>query len=103
MTDSSNHEIERRKSFRLDMEKELIDIRWQDDAGNERTKKVACRDFSRGGIKIDSDIEFTAGTPIVVVFKANSPNSQELSGKVLRCNKQDNGWFEVAFQFEVQT
>ena len=102
MTDSSNHEIERRQSFRLDMEKELIDIRWTDDSGSERTKKVACSDFSRGGLRIDSDIEIPKETPIVVTFKANTPKSQSLNGLVLRCIKQDNGWYEVAFQLETK-
>lgn len=102
MTDSSNHEIERRQQFRLDMEKELIDIRWQDSDGIERTKKVACRDFSRGGIRIDSDIEMIAETVVTVTFKINTPHSQELVGKVLRCLKQDNGWYEIAFQLQTK-
>ncbi len=102
MTDSSNHEIERRQSFRLDMEKELVDINWADESGKQHIKKVACLDFSRGGLRIDSDIEMVEGSDVVVTFKANTPGAQSLKGKVLRCMKQDNGWFEVAFQLETK-
>ena len=99
MTESSDHEIERRQFFRLDMEKELVDIAWADEDGQHFTKKVACIDFSRGGIRIDSDIAMAEDTPIKVTFKANSPNAQELTGKVLRCIKQSTGWYEIAFIF----
>lgn len=102
MTDSSDHEIERRQHFRLDMEKELVDICWQDEQGAERRKKVACRDFSRGGLRIDSDIEMPEGLPVIVTFKVNSVGSKSLKGKVLRCSQLENGWFEVAFQLETK-
>lgn len=102
MTDSSNHEIERRQSFRLDMEKELVDISWTDGDGNQRTKKVACLDFSRGGLRIDSDIEMPQDTPVTVIFKANTPGSQSLKGVVVRCIQQKNGWYEVGFQLETK-
>ena len=102
MTDSSNHEIERRQSFRLDMEKELVDISWTDDAGCQRTKKVACLDFSRGGLRIDSDIEMPEETPVTVIFKSNTPGAQSLTGVVVRCIQQENGWYEVGFQLETK-
>lgn len=102
MSDSSNHEIERRRFFRLDMEKELIDVAWKDSDGNELQKKVACLDFSKGGVRIDSDIAMEADTPVQVIFKSNSPQKQVLTGKVLRCIKQDTGWFEVAFVIDTK-
>ena len=52
MSDSSFDEMERRKSFRLDMEKELVDITWTDESGQLRSKKIACLDFGRGGLKL---------------------------------------------------
>lgn len=102
MTDSSDHEIERRQHFRLDMEKELVDICWLDEQGKELRKKVACRDFSRGGLRIDSDIEMAEGLPVIVIFKVNTVGSQSLKGTVLRCMQQDNGWYEIAFQLETK-
>ena len=57
MSESSNFDTERRRSFRLDMEKELIDVKWTDDSGRAHHKKVACRDFSKGGLRIDCDVE----------------------------------------------
>lgn len=96
MSDSSNGGIERRSSFRLDMEKELVDIMWTDENGQERSKKISCLDFSRGGIRLDCDIALPVQTAVTVLFKSASANSQKLYGKVLRCVKQDNGWFEIA-------
>jgi hypothetical protein len=93
-----SEESERRRSFRLDMEKELIDIVWADDNGHEKRKKIACLDFSRGGLKVDCDCEIVANTQVTIIFKAANPNSQKLFGKVIRCIKQDNGWFKVAMQ-----
>jgi hypothetical protein len=84
------------------MEKELIDIAWQDNDGKQHEKKVACLDFSRGGLRIDSDIPMEVDTHVIVTFKSNSPQKQQLNGKVLRCIKQDTGWFEIAFQTETK-
>lgn len=96
MNDSSDENMERRSSFRLDMEKELIDITWTDEKGHERTKKIICIDFARGGLKLDCDIALPLETPVTVVFKSAQANNQKLFCKVLRCIKQDSGWFEIA-------
>jgi hypothetical protein len=95
---SEAEENERRQSFRLDMEKELVDIVWCDEQGAERSKKIACLDFSRGGLKVDCDCDIAANTQVTVVFKAAHDSSQKLYGRVLRCIKQENGWFEIALQ-----
>ena len=96
MVDSSDDDLERRGSFRLDMEKELIDISWIDENGQERTKKIVCLDFARGGLKLECDIALPVQAAVTVLFKSASINNQKLRGKVLRCIKQDNGWFEIA-------
>lgn len=96
MVDSSNDEIERRKSFRLDMEKELVDIMWTDENGQEYAKKIACLDFSRGGLRLDCDQSLPLNTAVTVVFKSAHTNTQKLYGKVLRCIKQDTGWYQIA-------
>lgn len=96
MTDSSGGDLERRSSFRLDMEKELVDIIWTDESGQEKTKKIVCLNFSRGGLKLDCDIALPVQMAVTVLFKSANVNNQKLYGKVLRCIKQDNGWFEIA-------
>lgn len=96
MKDNSDGDLERRSSFRLDMEKELVDIMWTDENGQERTKKIICVDFARGGLKLDCDIVLPEKTPVTVVFKSANVNNQKLYCKVLRCIKQDSGWFEIA-------
>ncbi len=96
MTESSSDGAERRQSFRLDMEKELVDIVWLDEQGQERTKKIACLDFSRGGLKLDCDQALALQTPVTIVFKSAHTHNQKLYGKVLRCIKQKNGWYDIA-------
>lgn len=95
MTANNFDSQERRKAFRIDMEKELVDIIWTDAQGQENRKKIACLDFSKGGLKLDCDIALPMQTQVTVVFKSADSNNQKLFGKVLRCIKQDNGWFEV--------
>ncbi len=99
MTETTNEE-ERRQSFRLDMEKELVDIVWTDANGNEQKKKIACLDFSRGGLKVDCDQAIDVQAPATVIFKSANPNSQKLYGRVIRCIKQDNGWYEIALRLD---
>lgn len=89
---------ERRKSFRLDMEKELVDITWTNDSGQELNKKIVCVDFSKGGLKLDCDQSIAINTEVTITFKAAAANCQILKGKVIRCLEQDNGWFEVALK-----
>ncbi len=101
MTESSNNEVDRRQSFRLDMEKELVDITWIDESGQARTKKIACLDFAKGGLKVDCDQDIPVSTAVTVVFKSANPSSQKLEAKVLRCIKQPTGWFEIALSLGI--
>ncbi len=103
MTYSSTDEMERRKSFRIDMEKELVDIVWQDDTGNKHDKKIACIDFSRGGLKVECDVAISVATEVTVIFKAAHPNCQKLDGRVQRCVQQKSGWFEIALLLDIDT
>ncbi|GHE97162.1 PilZ domain-containing protein [Thalassotalea profundi] len=91
---------ERRQSFRLDMEKEIIDIVWLNAQGQQSVKKIACLDFSRGGLKLDCDQPIEIRTQVTVIFKAADPRSQKLTGRVIRCIKQENGWYEIALKFD---
>ena len=101
MTDSSNEEMERRKSFRLDMEKELVDTVWTDENGQEHNKKIACLDFARGGLKLDCDQSIAVNTAVTVVFQSANASSQKLYGRVLRSIKQENGWFEIGLALDM--
>jgi len=96
MVESSLEESDRRQSFRLDMEKELVDIVWINDNNQEQVKKIACLDFSRGGLRLDCDQALAVHTAITIIFKSANTNNKKLHGKVLRCIKQDSGWYEIA-------
>ena len=95
MIDSNSKETERRKSFRLDMEKELVDILWTDENDQTHHKKIVCVDFARGGLKLDYDQAIPVNTSVAVVFQSANASSRKRYGKVLRCIKQENGWFEI--------
>jgi c-di-GMP-binding flagellar brake protein YcgR len=101
MADDSEKNSERRQSFRLDMEKEFVDILWKNEAGQETNKKIICIDFSKGGLKLDCDQSIPINTQVTIRFKAAAANNQVLSGKIIRCLKQDTGWFELAVQLDV--
>lgn len=94
----TEYTLERRESFRLDMEKELVDIVWKNDAGEEQQEKIACLDFSKGGLKLECEHPIPVHTPTTILFKAANPNSQRLLGKVLRCLVQKNGIYEIALR-----
>lgn len=98
MSDDVITDDDRRRAFRIDMEKELVDICWHDEQGNERRKKIACLDFSRGGLRLDCDQAIEIGTQVTIVFKSDSTKSQQLSSRVLRCDQNDNGWYQIALQ-----
>ncbi|WP_286234036.1 PilZ domain-containing protein [Thalassotalea sediminis] len=100
MTEQDDARIERRRSFRLDMEKELVNIQWQDDTGQEFNKTIACLDFSKGGLKLDCDQAIPLNVKATVIFKAAAPQSQSLTGQVVRCLKQDTGWYEIALRLD---
>jgi len=91
-------EEDRRESFRLDMEKELVDILWKNDQDKQIQRKITCLDFSRGGLKLDCDHAIPLQTEVKIIFKIANPNSQNLHGRVIRCFKQDNGYFEIALR-----
>ena len=93
---NSESEHERRQYFRLDMEKELVDIIWENKQQQKFQRKITCLDFSRGGLKLDCDHMIPLDTKVTIVFKAANPNSQNLYGKVIRCIEQANGYFEIA-------
>ena len=100
MRNGSFQEIERRGAFRLDMEKELVDVSWTDGGGQPFKRKITCVDFSRTGVRLDSDQEIPLETVMRVTFKASHPDSRAVTGKVIRCLEQDNGWFEIALQLD---
>lgn len=93
---------ERRQSFRLDMEKELVDILWENESKQQVQRKITCLDFSRGGLKLDCDHAIPLHTEVTIIFKVANPNCQNLHGKVIRCIKQGNGYFELALRLDTE-
>ena len=100
MTEISTEETERRTAFRIDMEKEFVDIVWQDKIGLQHHKKTVCLNFSQSGLKLECDQEIPEQTIVKIVFKAAETKSRILFGKALRCTQKEHGWFEIAISLE---
>lgn len=100
MSSNEQPSAERRKSLRIDMEKEIIDLEWSDEQDNVWHRKIACLDVSKGGLKIDADHPIAANTVVKITFQAKHPKAQPKIGKVLRCMKNESGWYHIAIQFE---
>ncbi len=96
--ENSEDDIERRQAFRLDMEKELVDISWVNEKKEQQQRKITCLDFSRSGLKLDCDHAIPLQTAVTIIFKIANTNSQKLYGTVIRCIKQSNGYFEIALR-----
>ena len=95
---TGNDENERRKFFRLDMEKELIDIVWDDGSGEKVRQRIVCVDFSKGGLRVACRQVIPLNTEVQVCFKAADENSQMLLGRVIRQIEQADGCFEMALR-----
>ena len=100
MADDNEKDAERRQSFRLDMEKELVDISWENEIGQTINKKIVCVDFSKGGLKLDCDQSIPINTQVTIRFRAAATNNQIITGKIIRCLKQNTGWFELAVKLD---
>lgn len=103
MEENEHDEDDRRQAFRIDMENEIIDISWLTAQGQQVIRRIACIDFSRGGLKVNCDTQIEVDTHVTIIFRAAHENSQSLEGKVLRCLKQNNGWFDIGIQLDSVT
>lgn len=98
MSEPNDEAIERRESLRLDMEKELVNVIWQDEQGNELSTKCICVDISRQGMQLNFDREIKEGSEIFVQFSTNDVNAKKWPVKVLRCHLSINGWYLLGLQ-----
>lgn len=89
---------ERRTSRRLDMEKELITVNWEDNGTKESSKPI-CLDVSSTGLKINIDRPIQTNTKAEIIFEGKDKQTNTFSAEVVYCNLQENGWYEIAFQF----
>ncbi len=103
MTDNfstSTIEQERRSSLRLDMENELVAIFIKNSQGEEKIKYVSCLDISNGGISINNDEPLEVGSFIKIQTNPRDESCPAYSVKVLRCNVQDSGWYNIGLIFQ---
>jgi c-di-GMP-binding flagellar brake protein YcgR len=90
--------IERRKSFRIDMENESVDLLWRDTEGQSHKVSSVCLDFSKGGMKVEHDFAILPNTKVNFRFQSEHPDSIALHAKVVRCLEMENGRFSIGFK-----
>ena len=88
--------VERRKSLRLDMEHHLVTI-WGPNQSS--MKQVVCVDVCNGGVSLNVDTPITVDTVIDVMLTPADTESPKRKAKVLRCIKQDTGWYLIGLHF----
>ena len=90
---------ERRSSRRLDMEKELITIKWE-EANIEQSGKATCLDVSSSGLKISFDRTIQIGQNVEVTFEGKNNHLNVMQATALYSEQKEHGWFEIAFTFD---
>lgn len=91
--------LDRRSSMRLDMEKELISIVWQDQQGQPQSRDVMCVDVSNGGLKFSLEQSIAIDTPVQVFFKPRQTLTTLRHATVIRVQQQPHGWFDIGLIF----
>lgn len=94
---------ERRRSQRLDMENELVNINWTNQDGQKFSRDVLCVDVSSRGLKVELMQALNEQQIVEIVFKANQEHRVTKKCSVIRCCMQSSGWFEVALAINEDT
>jgi len=92
-------ESDRRKSARLDMEQQLVQISWINGNGATITRDVKCVDVSQGGVQVELDCAIDIGKLVVIVFHPHKSHFKSYETEVLRCTQQQHGWFNLGLKF----
>lgn len=90
---------ERRSSVRLDMEKQVVSITWNDNENQSHTQKVTCLDVSRGGLKLEMAHAIEVNSIVEVQFTADDISNKSFAAKVIRCVQLEHGWYNIGLQF----
>lgn len=93
--------IEKRRSLRLDMEKELIGLEWQCEDGKIIKRQAMCIDVSNGGLKVNIDRPIITNQPVKVTFRDKLGASNHFYATVLR-ESEVHDWYDVAMVFVEQ-
>lgn len=89
---------DRRDSARLDMEKQIISISWN-EGDEDYSRDVMCFDVSGGGFQIEMEKPLPIGTRVSVLFSPYHPECRTYAAEVLRLTRQEHGWFNIGLQF----
>ncbi|MCL1146734.1 PilZ domain-containing protein [Shewanella sp. 10N.261.52.F9] len=94
-----SYQEERRRSIRVDMESETVNIAIQSDVDVITKPAIArCIDLSRKGALLHCQQAMPLGTLIAITFNAGKENQNSVKGQVCRCITLDDQSFHVALQ-----
>ncbi|GLX82146.1 PilZ domain-containing protein [Thalassotalea eurytherma] len=89
---------ERRQHIRLDMEGELVELRWQHQA-QEMEEQCICLDISRKGIKVSSINKIELYTPVEMNLTLQKDPPVYIKARVIRSVNRDAN-YEIALLFQ---
>jgi hypothetical protein len=90
---------ERRSSARLDMEKQMVSIKWTDANKQSQKRLVTCMDVSRGGLKLELEVAIPVDSLVEVQLTPENLSPQTFQAKVIRCAQLEHGWFNIGLKF----
>lgn len=90
---------DRRASARLDMEKQVVYIRWKDESSTLQSRQATCLDVSRGGFKLELELSIPVNTFVEIQFTPESVSERQFKAKVIRCTQLKHGWYNIGLQF----
>ena len=93
--------IDQRRSLRLDMEKELIGLEWENDQHEIVKRQAMCIDVSNGGLKVNIDRRIETSGPVKVTFRDKQGSPNTMYAKVIRVT-EIHDWFDIAMEFVEQ-
>ncbi len=90
MENTELEQLDRRRSMRLDLENEPVQINWKDSKGEQQSIEAICIDISRRGMLITHCDDLPIGTKLTVKFTSEqASNSEHLKAKVARCHRKN--------------
>ncbi|WP_220719242.1 PilZ domain-containing protein [Agarivorans litoreus] len=89
MENTELEQLDRRRSMRLDLENEPVQLTWQDGEGEDQSIEATCIDISRRGMLVKHSKDLQIGTKLKVQFSPGSGDISEMKAKVARCHRKN--------------
>ncbi|MEE1675229.1 PilZ domain-containing protein [Agarivorans aestuarii] len=89
MENTELEQLDRRRSMRLDLENEPVQLTWKDSDGEDQSLEATCIDISRRGLLVKHSNDLQIGTKLIIQFSAEHSDTSEMKAKVARCHRKN--------------